>query len=76
MGFRRDKIDLIESFKKNNIPSAIYYKYPIHMMKAFEYLGYQDNDFPVSLVLSKRIVSLPMHPYLELSDIEEKLFQF
>jgi len=71
MNSRRDKIDLIESFKKNNIPSAIYYKYPIHMMKAFEYLGYQDNDFPVSLVLSKRIVSLPMHPYLELSDIEK-----
>jgi dTDP-4-amino-4,6-dideoxygalactose transaminase len=62
---------LIESFKKNNIPSAIYYKYPIHMMKAFKYLGYKDIDFPVSLVLSKTIVSLPMHPYLDLNDIEK-----
>jgi dTDP-4-amino-4,6-dideoxygalactose transaminase len=67
----KHKVDLIESFKKTNIPSAIYYKYPIHMMKAFKYLGYKDNDFPVSLVLSKTIVSLPMHPYLDLNDIEK-----
>ena len=40
------------------------------MMKAFKYLGYKDNDFPVSLVLSKTIVSLPMHPYLALTEIE------
>ena len=70
MDSRKDKIDLIESFKKSNIPSAIYYKYPIHMMKAFKYLGYQDNDFPVSLLLSKKIVSLPMHPYLDTDNID------
>jgi len=71
LGSNHKRNELVERLRLNNIPSVIYYKNPIHIMKAFEYLGYQDNDFPVSLVLSKRIVSLPMHPYLELNDIEK-----
>ena len=48
----------------------IYYKYPIHLMKAFSFLGYKKGDFPISENLSKRILSLPMHPYLSENDIE------
>jgi len=58
----------VEKLQRNNIPTAIYYKYPIHLMKAFSYLGYQKGDFPISEDLSKRILSLPMHPYI--SEIE------
>lgn len=39
-------------------------------MKGFEYLGYKKGDFPISENLSKIIISLPMHPYLDKSDIE------
>ena len=39
-------------------------------MNAFRYLGYKQNDLPVSELLSKTIVSLPMHPYLAPKDIE------
>ena len=60
----------VEKLQKNNIPTAIYYKYPIHLMKAFSYLGYQKDDFPISEILSKRILSLPMHPYLSEDDVE------
>ena len=48
----------------------VYYKYPIHLMKAFSYLGYQIGDFPISEQLSHTIVSLPMHPYLNQKDID------
>ena len=60
----------IEIFQQNNIPTMIYYKYPIHLMKAFSFLGYKKGDFPISENLSKRILSLPMHPYLSENDIE------
>jgi len=60
----------VEKLQKNNIPTAIYYKYPIHLMKAFSYLRYQKGDFPISEDLSKRILSLPMHPYLSEDDVE------
>lgn len=61
---------LINSLNDNQIPNVIYYKYPIHLMKGFSYLGYKDGDFPVSENLSQTIVSLPMHPYLNEEDID------
>ena len=61
---------IIKKLKANNIPSLIYYKHPIHLMKGFSYLGYKRGDFPISETLSKTILSLPMHPYLSEEDIE------
>ncbi len=61
---------LISKLFKNNIPTVIYYKFPIHLMKGFKYLGYKAGDLPVSESLSKNIVSLPMHPYIKTEEIE------
>jgi len=46
------------------IPSVIYYRIPCHLSKAFEHLGYREGDMPESEKVSKRIFSLPMHPYI------------
>jgi dTDP-4-amino-4,6-dideoxygalactose transaminase len=54
--------------KRVNIPTVIYYPKPLHLQTAFARLGYKEGDFPVSESLSKRILSLPMHPYLTLED--------
>ena len=62
--------ELIDRLSQNKIPSVIYYKYPIHLMQAFNYLGYSNGDFPVSEMLSLQIISLPMHPYL--TETEQK----
>jgi len=62
--------ELVERLKSNNIPSVIYYHYPIHLMKAFSYLGYDRGDLPISESLSGSIVSLPMHPYLSKEDVQ------
>ena len=45
-------------------------------MKGFKYLKYNEGDFPISESLSKKILSLPMHPYLtkkEISIISESI---
>ncbi len=55
--------------KENGIPTAIYYIKPLHLQTAFKSLDYRIGDFPVSEEMSKRIFSLPMHPYLEDKDI-------
>ena len=65
---KREK--LVNILKDNQIPNVIYYKYPIHLMKGFSYLGYNEGDLPVSENLSQTIVSLPMHPYLSKIDID------
>ena len=64
LGSNQKRNELIKRLSSNNIPSVIYYKYPIHLMKAFSYLGYEKGDLHVSENLSQTIVSLPMHPYL------------
>lgn len=69
LGSSEKRNNLIKRLQKNKIPSAIYYKFPIHLMKAFEYLGYKKGDLPISEKLSKNIVSLPMHPYLSSEEI-------
>jgi UDP-2-acetamido-2-deoxy-ribo-hexuluronate aminotransferase len=46
------------------IPSMIYYPKPLHLQKAFSWLGHKEGDFLASEGLCNRVFSLPMHPYL------------
>jgi len=50
------------------IGSAIHYPTPIHLVTAFQYLGYKKGDFPVSEAFSQEILSIPIFPLL--SDAE------
>ncbi|WP_324823955.1 DegT/DnrJ/EryC1/StrS family aminotransferase [Sinanaerobacter sp. ZZT-01] len=62
--------DLFKSkLTEAGISSAIYYKTPLHLQPVFKTLGYEEGDFPVAEDISKRILSLPMHPYLTEDEI-------
>ena len=60
---KRDSI--IKSFKEKNIPYGIYYPKPLHLTGCCDHLEYNFGDFPISEDVSKNIISLPMHPYLQ-----------
>ena len=60
---------LLDRLTELGIPTAVYYRQPLHLQRAFSELGYQQGDFPVAEDLSRRILSLPMHPYLQEADI-------
>lgn len=60
-----DRGRLMEYLQEKGIPSMIYYPVPCHLQKAFQNLGYQKGDFPVSEQLSESVLSLPMHTELE-----------
>jgi dTDP-4-amino-4,6-dideoxygalactose transaminase len=62
-GVNRSK--LMEYLQGKGIPSMIYYPVPCHLQKAFQNLGYQKGDFPVSEQLSESVLSLPMHTELD-----------
>lgn len=51
--------------KEAGIPTAVYYPKPLHLQTAFAHIGYHGGDFPNSEDASRRIFSLPMHPYLK-----------
>lgn len=59
-----------ERLSAQDIPTMVYYPRSLHMQPVFDYLGYVENDFPVSAALGSRVFSIPMHPYLAREDIE------
>ena len=65
---------LLQKLQEAQIPTAIYYPLPLHLQRAFAHLGYKPGDFPVSESASRRIFSLPMHPYLGQAD-QERIVQ-
>jgi len=58
------------------VPTAVYYPLPLHLQGAFSHLGYREGDFPVSEDASRKIFSLPMHPYLEPADQQRIIAAF
>jgi UDP-2-acetamido-2-deoxy-ribo-hexuluronate aminotransferase len=63
---RNGKRDELKKFLESaGIPSMIYYPVPLHIQEAYHYLGYGENDFPVSTQLCREVISLPMHPDME-----------
>ncbi len=68
------RAELLKKLQAAQIPSAIYYPIPLHLQGAFAHLGYKPGDFPVSEGASRRIFSLPMHPYLGQDD-QDRIIQ-
>ena len=64
----REKLQLY--LNKNGIASGFHYKYPLHLQKAYQHLGYKEGDFPVTEKVMKEIISLPMYPELTAEQIE------
>tara|TARA_Y100000816_G_scaffold289383_1_gene275735 strand:+ start:679 stop:1797 length:1119 start_codon:yes stop_codon:yes gene_type:complete len=67
----RDK--LIDALSAKGIPSMVYYKIPVHLQKGYAKYGNKIGDFVISEKISKKILSLPMHPYLSESDQDKIL---
>lgn len=60
----REREEIRSKLKIHGIPTAIYYPIPLHLQTVFSDLGYNEGDFPISEDVSRRIFSIPMHPYL------------
>jgi UDP-2-acetamido-2-deoxy-ribo-hexuluronate aminotransferase len=56
--------------KEQGVPTAVHYPKPLHLQECFAYLDFKEGDFPVSEMISKEIMSLPMNPYISDADIE------
>jgi len=68
---KNGKRDELKKFLESKcIPSMVYYPGPLHMQKAYNHLGYKENDFPVTSALCKEVLSLPMHPDMEQEQLD------
>jgi len=59
-----DRDALVKELASAGIPTGVYYPIPGHRQPAFARYGYDPADFPVSEMLSREVISLPMHTEL------------
>jgi UDP-2-acetamido-2-deoxy-ribo-hexuluronate aminotransferase len=65
-----EKRDLMQmKLKAEGIPTMIYYSKPLHLQNAYQGLGYKPGSLPQSELAAKRVLSLPLHPYLISEDV-------
>ena len=65
-----ERTHVVNALKAQDIPTMIYYTIPLHRQKAFADQQVNDADFPVSNRLSETCLSLPIGPYMPLSDVD------
>lgn len=65
---RRDEV--AASLKELGIPTNVYYPNPLHTLTAFRNFPRASDHLEVAEELSRTVLSLPMHPYLEVADQE------
>ncbi|MBQ8750099.1 MAG: DegT/DnrJ/EryC1/StrS family aminotransferase [Alphaproteobacteria bacterium] len=58
-----DRDELMAYLRENNIPCGAYYPRPVNTQTA--YAKWNTRSLPVCEKLSKTVLSIPMHPYLE-----------
>jgi dTDP-4-amino-4,6-dideoxygalactose transaminase len=66
----KNREKLIDFLKEKGIFTNIHYPIPIHLQKAYEFLGYKKGSFPVTEGCMDEILSLPM--FAELTEEEIK----
>ncbi|MBI5122343.1 DegT/DnrJ/EryC1/StrS family aminotransferase [Candidatus Roizmanbacteria bacterium] len=61
---------LANYLKKRGVLTFIHYPLPLHLQKAYDYLGYKHGDFPNTEKASEEILSLPMYEYMTKKQIK------
>lgn len=56
--------------QEKGIACGIHYPLPLHLQKAYQFLGYKEGDFPVAEECAKEVISLPIYPGLKRDQIE------
>lgn len=67
---KKERMIIQEKLKEKDIPTMIYYPKPLHKQSVYKDNNFNTSDLKVSLELSERCLSLPMHPYLEEKDLK------
>lgn len=57
--------DLAAALQKEGVPTAVYYRIPMHRQPAYAQYPAAGNGLPVCEKLAGEVISLPMHPYLD-----------
>ena len=69
-----DRDVVAASLHESGIPTAVHYPTPLHLQPVYadlaRHMRWARGSFPISEFAAERVLSLPMHPYLETAHIE------
>ena len=60
----KNRAEVIDYLKRQNIPTAVHYPIPLSLQPAFSSLGYKSGDFPHAERAADEVISLPSGPDL------------
>jgi dTDP-4-amino-4,6-dideoxygalactose transaminase len=66
----QDRDGVLERMAARGVSCAIHYPVPIHLQKAYRFLGCRPGCFPVAERCARELLSLPMYPELQPEQIE------
>lgn len=75
----RQRDELRDYLERQGIGSIIHYPIPPHLAEAYQYLGYQKGDFPITEKCADEVLSIPMYngmTHEEQSEVIEALNNF
>jgi len=61
---------LWDFLRENGIDAKIHYPIPMHLQPAARYLNYKKGDFPVTERVANQTISLPVHEFVQLKDLD------
>lgn len=67
----KEERDTMQKHLRNNgIPSMIYYPRGLHQQEAYKWMNLADVRYSNTVEATKRVLSLPIHPYLTEEDVD------
>jgi len=66
----RDRDRVLQRMAARGVNCGVHYPVPIHLQKAYAFLGLKQGSFPVAERCARELISLPMYPELRPDQIE------
>ena len=66
-----DRDAMLERMAARGLKCGVHYRWPIHLMRGYQDLGYREGSFPVAERKAKTIISLPIYPHLGDDEVDE-----
>jgi aminotransferase EvaB len=66
-----DRDAVLQRIAARGLKCGVQYRWPIHLMRGYEDLGYRSGQFPVAEQKAQRIFSLPIYPHLKDDEVDE-----
>lgn len=66
-----DRDAALQRIEARGLKCGVQYRWPIHLMRGYEDLGYRAGQFPVAEKKAQRIFSLPIYPHLKDEEVDE-----